>query len=68
MDQLDMAAASMAGVDEAGRSPLLQSLGERVRDLRARRGLTRRSLASAAQVLKDGIQTVRKTFKHFLIP
>ena len=50
MDQLDMAAAVVADMDEAGKSPLLQALGERVRNLRARRGLTRRSLAAAAQV------------------
>ncbi|WP_057094244.1 helix-turn-helix transcriptional regulator [Comamonas thiooxydans] len=50
MDQLDMASASVAEGDEAGKSPLLQALGERVRNLRARRGLTRRGLASAAVV------------------
>ena len=51
MDQLvDMASASVAEGEEAGKSPLLQALGERVRNLRARRGLTRRSLASSAQV------------------
>lgn len=50
MDQLDMAATVVADMDEAGKSPLLQALGERVRNLRARRGLTRRSLAAAAQV------------------
>jgi XRE family transcriptional regulator, aerobic/anaerobic benzoate catabolism transcriptional regulator len=32
------------------KSPLLVTLGERVRDLRARRGLTRKALASAADV------------------
>ncbi|QQN70972.1 helix-turn-helix transcriptional regulator [Comamonas testosteroni] len=50
MDQLDMASALVAEGDEAGKSPLLQALGERVRNLRARRGLTRRGLASAAVV------------------
>lgn len=50
MDQLDMASASVAEGDETGKSPLLQALGERVRNLRARRGLTRRGLASAAVV------------------
>lgn len=50
MDQLDMATALGAEGDEAGKSPLLQALGERVRNLRARRGLTRRGLASAAVV------------------
>ncbi|EFI59610.1 anaerobic benzoate catabolism transcriptional regulator [Comamonas thiooxydans] len=45
-----MASASVAEGDEAGKSPLLQALGERVRNLRARRGLTRRGLASAAVV------------------
>ena len=50
MDQLDMGSALVAEGDEAGKSPLLQALGERVRNLRARRGLTRRGLASAAVV------------------
>ncbi|RGE46353.1 helix-turn-helix domain-containing protein [Comamonas testosteroni] len=50
MDQLDMASASIAVEDESGKSPLLQALGERVRNLRARRGLTRRNLASTALV------------------
>ena len=50
MDQLDMASASVAEGDEAGKSPLLRALGERVRNLRARRGLTRRNLAASAQV------------------
>jgi len=50
MDQLDMASASVAEGDEAGKSPLLRALGERVRNLRARRGLTRRNLATSAQV------------------
>ncbi|EHN67548.1 anaerobic benzoate catabolism transcriptional regulator [Comamonas testosteroni ATCC 11996] len=45
-----MASALVAEGDEAGKSPLLQALGERVRNLRARRGLTRRGLASAAVV------------------
>ncbi|MEG0051724.1 MAG: helix-turn-helix transcriptional regulator [Comamonas sp.] len=50
MDQFVMASALAADGDEAGKSPLLQALGERVRNLRARRGLTRRNLASTAQV------------------
>lgn len=40
-------------VDEAGelpKNPLLVTLGERVRDLRARRGLTRKAVAQAAGV------------------
>lgn len=50
MDQFVMASASAADEDEAGKSLLLQALGDRVRNLRARRGLTRRHLASSAQV------------------
>jgi len=36
--------------DELSRHPFLASLGERVRTLRARRGLTRKAVAQAAQV------------------
>lgn len=36
--------------EAAGRNQLLHALGERVRELRARRGLTRRSLAVSAEV------------------
>jgi XRE family transcriptional regulator, aerobic/anaerobic benzoate catabolism transcriptional regulator len=36
--------------DRANKNPFLVALGERVRALRARRGLTRKSLASAAEV------------------
>ena len=36
--------------DEAVKNPLLVALGERVRDLRARRGLTRKAVAQAAGV------------------
>lgn len=43
-------AASGAPVAGEGRSPLLQALGERVRELRARRGLTRKAVAAAAGV------------------
>ncbi|HYP82498.1 helix-turn-helix transcriptional regulator [Variovorax sp.] len=35
---------------EEGKSPLLAALGERVRNLRARRGLTRKAVAQAADV------------------
>ncbi|MEJ8853410.1 helix-turn-helix transcriptional regulator [Variovorax robiniae] len=37
-------------VDEASKNPLLVALGERVRNLRARRGLTRKAVAVAADV------------------
>ena len=40
----------MATVDDASRHPFLDALGERLRLLRARRGLTRRAVAQAAQV------------------
>jgi XRE family aerobic/anaerobic benzoate catabolism transcriptional regulator len=43
--------AVIAAVDaEAGRDPFLVALGERVRRLRARRGMTRKELAGAARV------------------
>lgn len=54
MDQFEI--ASEAGSEgaatpaEAGKSLVLQALGERVRELRARRGQTRRNLAVTAQV------------------
>ena len=53
MDQFETAAQSAGAADslsEAPRNLVLQSLGERVRSLRARRGLTRRALAAAADV------------------
>ena len=42
--------AAKADPLEEAKSPLLVSLGERVRDLRARRGLTRKALSVAADV------------------
>ncbi|PIF98575.1 helix-turn-helix transcriptional regulator [Comamonas sp. 26] len=50
MDQLVTAPELDMQEAEAGKSALLQALGERVRNLRASRGLTRRGLASAAGV------------------
>ncbi len=40
----------MATADDTSRHPFLDALGERLRMLRARRGLTRRAVAQAAQV------------------
>ncbi|HMZ02880.1 MAG TPA: helix-turn-helix transcriptional regulator, partial [Burkholderiaceae bacterium] len=39
-----------AGADDEGKNPFLVALGERVRSLRARRGLTRKAVAVAADV------------------
>lgn len=53
MDQFEIASEAAAEAQapaETGKSPVLHALGERVRELRARRGLTRRSLAATAQV------------------
>ena len=50
MDQLVTASESGVQGGEVGKSALLPALGERVRNLRASRGLTRRGLASAAEV------------------
>ena len=50
MDQLVTAPELDMQEAEAGKSALLRALGERVRNLRASRGLTRRGLASAAEV------------------
>ena len=53
MDQFETAVEATADVNAASESNknfVLQALGERVRQLRARRGLTRRSLAHAADV------------------
>lgn len=44
------ATEEQAGEDQIGKNPFLVSLGERVRALRSRRGLTRKSLAIAAGV------------------
>ena len=48
--KLALPARAAARVADAERSPFLTALGERVRELRARRGLTRRAVAQAAQV------------------
>ncbi|MGJ7491081.1 helix-turn-helix transcriptional regulator [Variovorax sp. ZT4R33] len=45
-----MAGAADAAMLEAARNPLLAVLGERVRSLRAQRGLTRKAVAVAAEV------------------
>ena len=45
----DRAAAALIASDQA-KNPLLATLGERVRSLRARRGLTRKAVAQAADV------------------
>ena len=53
MDQFETAAQSAGAADslsEAPRNQVLQALGERVRNLRSRRGMTRRALAAAADV------------------
>ncbi len=52
MDELNTAQASEAGSAprEEEKSPLLVALGERVRTLRARRGMTRRAVALASDV------------------
>ncbi len=42
--------AAPADVHDGGRHPFLAALGERVRGLRARRGMTRKALAAAADV------------------
>jgi len=42
--------ASAAAAEGAARHPFLVALGERVRNLRARRGLTRKAVAQAAEV------------------
>ena len=43
-------AAEQAGAEDAGKNPFLVALGERVRQLRARRGMTRKACALAAEV------------------
>ena len=53
MDQFETAAQSAGAADslsEAPRNQVLQALGERVRSLLSRRGMTRRALAAAADV------------------
>ena len=46
----DRADAAVSGAEVEEKNPLLSALGERVRTLRARRGLTRKTLALAADV------------------
>ena len=54
LDERESEAVSAAVVEESGepapREPFLVALGERVRSLRARKGMTRRSLATASGV------------------
>ena len=40
----------LSATEEAGKNPFLMALGERVRQLRARRGMTRKACAVAADV------------------
>jgi len=49
MDLQDLSAAAPAS-ETADRDPFLQALGERVRSLRARKGMTRKALARASEV------------------
>jgi XRE family transcriptional regulator, aerobic/anaerobic benzoate catabolism transcriptional regulator len=46
------------GLHESARDPFLSALGERTRALRARRGLTRKSLAKAAEVSERHLANV----------
>ena len=41
-------ASTEAAADDSGRHPFLEALGERVRTLRSRKGMTRRAVALAA--------------------
>jgi XRE family transcriptional regulator, aerobic/anaerobic benzoate catabolism transcriptional regulator len=45
-----LGAVAAEGADEADKNPFLVALGERVRSLRARRGMTRKAAALAAEV------------------
>ena len=47
---VDVGSAGQLQEDEEGRSPFLVALGERVRTLRSRKGMTRRAVAVAADV------------------
>ena len=47
---VDLASAKTDPADEADRHPFLVALGERVRTLRSRQGMTRRAVAHAAEV------------------
>ena len=49
-DEAVVAAPQAPGAIEEAKNPLLVALGERVRNLRARRGLTRKAVALAAEV------------------
>jgi XRE family transcriptional regulator, aerobic/anaerobic benzoate catabolism transcriptional regulator len=48
--QPQLAGADSSAPDDAPKNPMLAALGERVRNLRAQRGLTRRAVATAAGV------------------
>lgn len=50
MNDRNVAAELALGTDEEERTPLLTAFGERLRTLRARRGLTRKAVAQAADV------------------
>ena len=50
LDLVPEAASGAAEADEPPRHPFLVSLGERVRTLRSRRGMTRKAVALAADV------------------
>jgi XRE family aerobic/anaerobic benzoate catabolism transcriptional regulator len=47
---MDMARAAVPAADDPTKNPFLVGLGERVRALRARRGMTRKALSAAADV------------------
>ena len=49
-DGVDHLATTEASAEENGKNPFLLALGERVRALRSRRGMTRKALASLANV------------------
>ncbi len=49
-DQAPVDDVAAAGVDSGAKNPLLIAFGERLRTLRARRGLTRKAVAQAAEV------------------
>ena len=46
----DAIASEISQADSAAKNPFLMALGERVRSLRSRRGMTRKAVALAAQV------------------
>ncbi len=49
-EELTVTSAAVESVQDSKRSPFLEALGERVRTLRSRQGMTRRSVALAADV------------------